>query len=131
VRRHHVTNATIDRLVGERRLARLVFRRAIGTVRLAFDDRGHLWLYVAMQRVGVAALKGQLSKHLRAVEAGGELEVTDRDRPIARIVPVHTHRQSAVRPALRPFSAIRHRRYRPAGWRVSSTELLLQERQGR
>ena len=43
---------------------------------------------MAMKRVGVAELKDQLSKHLRAVEAGAEVEVTDRDRPIARIVPV-------------------------------------------
>ncbi len=84
-----------------------------------------------MKRVGVAELKDQLSKHLRAVEAGGEVEVTDRDRPIARIIPVQAHSQLVVRPALRPFSAIRNRRYPPAGWAVSSTELLLEERQGR
>ena len=36
----------------------------------------------------MAKLKDQLSTHLRAVEAGDEVEVTDRGRPIARIVPV-------------------------------------------
>jgi len=41
-----------------------------------------------MKRVKIAELKDQLSRHLREVERGGEIEVTDRDRPIARIVPV-------------------------------------------
>ncbi|MBI4260112.1 MAG: type II toxin-antitoxin system prevent-host-death family antitoxin, partial [Actinobacteria bacterium] len=41
-----------------------------------------------MKRVKIAELKDQLSKHLRAVERGAHVEVTDRDRPIARIVPV-------------------------------------------
>ena len=43
---------------------------------------------MAMKRVGVAELKNQLSKHLRAVEAGAGVEMTDHDRLIARIVPV-------------------------------------------
>lgn len=84
-----------------------------------------------MKRVGVAELKDQLSKYLRAVEAGAEVEVTDRDRPIARIVPVQRQSRVVLRPAVRPFSAIRHPRYPPADWLVSSTELLLEERQGR
>ncbi len=92
---------------------------------------GRLWLDMAMKRVGVAELKDQLSKHLRAVEAGVEVEVTDRDRPIARIVPVRQGREVVIRPPVRPFSSIRRRHYPPAGWPVSSTELLLAERQGR
>jgi len=84
-----------------------------------------------MKRVGIADLKDQLSKHLRAVEAGAEVEVTDRNRPIARIVPVRGATRVVVRPPRRPFAAIRDRSYPPAGWPVSSAELLLQERQGR
>lgn len=84
-----------------------------------------------MKRVGVADLKDQLSKHLRAVEAGAEVEVTDRDRPIARIVPVRSGERVAVQPSRRPFASIRLRRYPRAGWTVSSTALLLQERQRR
>jgi prevent-host-death family protein len=86
---------------------------------------------MAMKRVGVAELKDQLSKHLRAVEAGAEVEVTDRDRPIARIVPVRPSSRVVVEPPRRPFASIRSRTYPRAGWRVSSTELLLKERQGR
>jgi len=86
---------------------------------------------MAMRRVGVAELKDQLSKHLRAVEAGAEVEVTDRDRPIARIVPVRPASRVVVQPPRTPFASIRARSYPRAGWTVSSTELLLQERQGR
>jgi prevent-host-death family protein len=84
-----------------------------------------------MRRVKIAELRDQLSKHLRAVEHGDEVEVMDRDRPIARIVPVIEVRRVTILPAKRPFSSIRHRRYRPARWSVSSTELLLEERQRR
>lgn len=86
---------------------------------------------MAMKRVGVANLKDQLSRHLRAVEAGAEVEVTDRNRPIARIVPVPAANRVEVQPAARPFASVRGRRYDPEGWVVNSTELLLQERQGR
>jgi prevent-host-death family protein len=85
-----------------------------------------------MKRVKIAELKDQLSRHLRDVERGGEVEVTDRDRPIARIVPVgRAGRSTALLPPKRPFPSIRSRRHPPARWRVSSTELLLEERQRR
>jgi prevent-host-death family protein len=83
-----------------------------------------------MRRVKIAELKDHLSKHLRAVERGAEVEVTDRDRPIARIVPVEDG-GVAVIPPKKPFAPLRRRRYRPAEWPVSSTELLLEERQQR
>jgi len=41
-----------------------------------------------MRRVGVRELRQQASKYLRQVEAGETIEVTDRDRPVALIVPV-------------------------------------------
>ena len=84
-----------------------------------------------MTRVKIAELKDRLSFYLRAVEAGDEVEVTDRNRPIALIVPVGGIGTTAIRPPLRPFAAIRDRRYAPAGWLISSTDLLLQERQDR
>lgn len=84
-----------------------------------------------MKRVGVAELKDELSKHLRAVEAGAVVEVTDRRRPIARIVPVPSTTPLTVEPPRRPFAAVRSRRYGPAQWKVSSTDLLIRERQGR
>jgi prevent-host-death family protein len=84
-----------------------------------------------MKRVKIAELKDQLSRHLREVERGGEVEVTDRDRPIARIVPVSGTGVSVVLPPKRPFSSFRRKRHPPAGWRVTSTDLLLEERQRR
>lgn len=38
--------------------------------------------------VSVAELKARLSEHLRTVKAGGEILVTERGRPVARLVPV-------------------------------------------
>lgn len=86
-----------------------------------------------MDRVGVAELKDNLSRYLRAAEGGAEVEVTDRDRPIARIVPVRstTDASFAIRRAKKPFADIRARRYPAGGWSQSSLDLLLEERQGR
>ncbi len=84
-----------------------------------------------MKRVGVAELKNQLSKYLRAAEIGDEVEVTDHNRPIARIVAASVSHDVPIRPARTPFRALRRRSYPSAGWPPDSTELLLQERQGR
>jgi prevent-host-death family protein len=82
-----------------------------------------------MKRIGVAELKDHLSEHLRAVEQGGEVIVLDRKRPIARIVPiVGSSGRVRVVPPARTFAEIRDRRRTPAGWPISSTELLMEER---
>jgi prevent-host-death family protein len=86
---------------------------------------------MAMKRVGIAEFKDQLSRHLRAVEAGEEVVVTDHERPIARVIPVGDERRVVIRPALRPFSEVRDRVYAPANWGIDSTTLLLEERQAR
>jgi prevent-host-death family protein len=81
-------------------------------------------------RVKIAELKDQLSRYLRAVERGEEVEVTDRNRPIARIVPTGDGSPPlTLRPPTRPFASIRNRRYPAARWNVSSTDLLKEERQ--
>lgn len=41
-----------------------------------------------MRRIGIRELRQQASKHLRDVEQGETIEVTDRGRPVARIIPV-------------------------------------------
>jgi len=43
---------------------------------------------MVMMSVGVAELKAHLSEHLARVRAGSEVLVTERGRPVARIVPV-------------------------------------------
>lgn len=88
-----------------------------------------MWLDIAMKTVKIAELKDRLSEHLRAVEKGAEVVVTDRNRPIARIIPIgdSAHRIRIITPS-RDFEDIRGRRYKPARWRISSTQLLLEER---
>ena len=84
-----------------------------------------------MKQVGVAELKNNLSRHLREVEAGMVLEVTDHDRPIARLIPIESKTRLALRPPLRPFSEIADKVYPPANWTVSSLDLLLEDRRQR
>ena len=84
-----------------------------------------------MRSVKLAELKDHLSEHLRAVEAGAEIEVTDRNRPVARIIPIRPAAAVEIIPARRPFAAIRDRRYKPARWATSSLALLLEERRER
>jgi antitoxin (DNA-binding transcriptional repressor) of toxin-antitoxin stability system len=70
---------------------------------------------MAMKSVRIADLKDHLYEHLRAVERGAEIEVRDRDRPIARIVPASVPQiELRIRRALKPFASIRNRRYTPA-----------------
>jgi prevent-host-death family protein len=84
-----------------------------------------------MERVRIAELKDNLSKYLRAAEQGASYEVTDRDRPIARIVPVRERPKIEIRPAKRPFAEVRDKKYPPANLKRDSLEYLLEERQDR
>ncbi len=86
---------------------------------------------MAMKRIGVAELKDNLSRELRAVEAGETIEVLDRSRPIARIVPVVDRPSVTIRPSVTPFSEIRGRTYPPLNLSVSVLELLREERRER
>lgn len=63
---------------------------------------------------------------------GRSSPITDRDRPVALIVPVRGNDRDVVpRDPVRPFSRVRRKRFKPADWPIGSTELLLEERQGR
>ena len=81
-----------------------------------------------MKQVGVADLKNNLSRHLRLVEAGEVIEVTDHDRPIARLIPIEAKTRLEIRPALRPFSEIRDLKFEPLNLKVNSTDLLREDR---
>ncbi len=83
-----------------------------------------------MSTVKIAELKSQLSRHLRAVEGGAEIVVTDRDRPIARIVAMESDTVRLVAPRV-PFATVRRRRWAPAKWAVTSGRLLAEERDER
>jgi prevent-host-death family protein len=43
-----------------------------------------------MTKIGVRELRQNASRYLRRVAAGETIEVTDRGRPVARLVPVET-----------------------------------------
>lgn len=81
-----------------------------------------------MKRVGIAELKDNLSRVLRGVEAGEPVEVMDRARPIARIVPVDRPPAVTIRPAMRPFASIRDRTYSPLAPGIDVLDLLREER---
>ena len=82
-----------------------------------------------MKQVKIADLKNQLSQHLRAVEQGAEIEVTDRRRPIVRLVPIRSaESQVRIIPARRPFAEVRNRRFRSGRWKAGSLQMLLEER---
>ena len=54
------------------------------------------------KRVGIAALKAQLSKHLRAVKRGDTITVLDHGTAVAEVIPVRatpTGPQHVVHPA--------------------------------
>ena len=60
-----------------------------------------------MRTIGVRELRQNASRYLKLVEAGESVEVTDRGRPVARLVPVPTSRfdqlvaEGRIRPATR------------------------------
>jgi prevent-host-death family protein len=73
-------------------------------------------------RVGVRHLRDHLSRYLEQVAGGGEVVVTDRGRPIARIVPAaetpldRLAAAGLVRPPLRPKpTASEISRVKPSG----------------
>jgi prevent-host-death family protein len=54
-----------------------------------------------MRSVGVRELRQHASKYLRLVEEGETIEVTDRGRPVARLVPVPTPEGESILDRLR------------------------------
>ena len=42
-----------------------------------------------MQTAAISELKARLSEYLNKVKAGAEVLITDRGKPVARLVPVH------------------------------------------
>lgn len=74
-----------------------------------------------MSEAGVRDLRDHLSRYLERVRAGEELTITDRGRPIARLVPVGgttTFERLIAEGLVAP--AVSHRRARPTT-RVAAT----------
>ena len=81
-----------------------------------------------MKHVKIAELKDNLSRYLRAASKGASVVVTDRARPVARIVPILEEEGLELQPASRPFSSVRARRVPRTRSTIDSPSLLLAER---
>jgi len=85
-----------------------------------------------MKRVAISELKSHLSEHLRAAEGGEVIEIMDRARPIARVVPMESDLASLeLIPAEATFASVRGVRLQPAGTSMSSLEALRRDRSQR
>lgn len=65
--------------------------------RARYDYCGHMTPTSGPRTVAVADLKARLSEYLRMVKGGAEVTVTDRGRPVARLMPVSDQTDSANR----------------------------------
>lgn len=84
-----------------------------------------------MTKVRISELKSHLAKHLRAAEAGETIEVFDRARPIARLVPVGTDDDDRleITAAARTFREVRRVKLPPLpSTSMGSAEALRRER---
>ena len=90
-----------------------------------------MWPDIVVKRVGVAELKNNLSRYLRAVEAGETIEVTDHARALARVVPVEVRPRATIRPATRSLAEVRDRRRSPLDLGVDLEDILEEERADR
>ncbi len=82
-----------------------------------------------MKRVAISDLKSHLSEHIRAAEGGEVIEVMDRARPIARLIPIE--RDAAALELMPPacsFASVRDVRLGPAAATLSSLEALRRDR---
>jgi prevent-host-death family protein len=59
------------------------------------DQLGHLCYSFKMKTVNIGDLKAQLSAHIQLVRNGEEVLVCDRNKPVARIVPIRLEDHSA------------------------------------
>ncbi len=101
------------------------------TVARQVDRSRSSWPHVAMTRIRVGALKDRLSETLRAVENGASVIVTDRNRPIACIIPIPDEETATIVPRARPFATVLRRRIAKTAARIDSLALLRAERGSR
>jgi prevent-host-death family protein len=81
------------------------------------------------QRVGVAELKAQLSRYLRAARRGETVTVYDRDTPVARLVPYEGGLQETLH-VRKATTALRDVKLpAPLGREIDSLAALAEERQ--
>lgn len=82
-----------------------------------------------MKRVAISQLKSHLSEHIRAAESGEVIEIMDRARPVARVVPVDRLTSSLeLIPATSSFASVRNVRVGRARITMSGIEALRRDR---
>jgi len=59
-----------------------------------YDQVGHIGYNDRMKTVNISDLKAKLSAHIQLVREGEEVLVCDRNKPVARMVPVRLEDQS-------------------------------------
>ena len=103
---------------------------------LILSINGQRCTIMVMTRVASSQLKANLGRYLRAVRAGREIIVTDRDQPVARLVPYETpvvkaglQIYRASDPAAPPFGEVQIQGVRVPG--LNSTEMLRADRDKR
>jgi len=83
-----------------------------------------------MIKVKIAELKAKLSGFLRQVRGGEEVIVTDRDTPVAKIVPYQiSEERLIIHPAKKPPSIIGQLKFPKARTAMSSLDALLEDRE--
>jgi prevent-host-death family protein len=82
-----------------------------------------------MKRVAISELKSHLSEHIRAAEGGEVIEVMDRARPVARVVPIEGDASLLeLLPAESSFASVRDVRLPRAVSSMSSLKALRRDR---
>jgi prevent-host-death family protein len=82
-----------------------------------------------MKRVAISELKSHLSEHIRAAEGGEVIEIMDRARPVARVVPMEGDAPSLeLIPPRASFASVRNVPLQPPGTSMSSLEALRRDR---
>lgn len=81
-----------------------------------------------MKQVRISELKAHLSEHLRAAEAGEVIEVMDRARAVARVVPLEKSEGVELVAPLRSFASVRGLRMAAVRLKMTSAEALRRER---
>ena len=85
-------------------------------------------------RTSSSRLKAKMGQYMRAVRAGKEVVITDRDRPVARLLPYDEHAPTGVElviarprdPGAAPLGEVEIRPIAYGG--RSTTDLLLEDR---
>lgn len=80
-------------------------------------------------KVKIAELKSHLSSYLKRVRSGEEITVTERDTPVARILPFKKDKETLVLiPAKEPWKTLSNMVIPPALPGIDSLKLLLEDR---